>query len=69
MWHCVQNLSPTIGWLFKVSSLYEKNIGQVYHPGKSSSLRLGKKIIANFGELHPILLKTMDINLKVRQMK
>jgi len=44
---------------------YEKNIGQVYHPGKSSSLRLGKNLIANFGELHPILLKTMDVNFKV----
>ncbi len=45
--------------------LYEKNIGQVYHPGKSSSLRLGNKVIANFGELHPILLKNMDVNIKV----
>ena len=45
--------------------LYEKLEGQIYHPGKSSSLRLGKNKIANFGELHPILLKTMDVNLKV----
>ena len=45
--------------------LYDKLEGQIYHPGKSSSLRLGKNKIANFGELHPILLKTMDVNLKV----
>ncbi|MDA9742693.1 phenylalanine--tRNA ligase subunit beta [Pelagibacteraceae bacterium] len=45
--------------------LYEKLEGQIYHPGKSSSLRLGKNKIANFGELHPILLKTMDVNFKV----
>ena len=45
--------------------LYEKISGQIYHPGKSSSLRLGKNKIANFGEIHPILLKNMDINLKV----
>jgi phenylalanyl-tRNA synthetase beta chain len=45
--------------------LYEKINGQIYHPGKSSSLRLGKNIIANFGEIHPILLKNMDINFKV----
>ncbi len=45
--------------------LYEKLEGQIYHPGKSSSLRLGKNKIANFGELHPILLKAMDVNLKV----
>ncbi len=45
--------------------LYEKVNGQIYHPGKSSSLRLGKNKIANFGEIHPILLKNMDINFKV----
>ena len=36
--------------------LYEKNEGQIYHPGKSSTLRLGKNIVAKFGEFHPILL-------------
>tara|TARA_Y100000591_G_C21798271_1_gene680626 strand:+ start:2 stop:1558 length:1557 start_codon:yes stop_codon:yes gene_type:complete len=45
--------------------LYDKNEGNIYHPGKSSTLRLGKNIVAKFGELHPILLKTMDINIKV----
>jgi len=45
--------------------LYEKINGQIYHPGKSSLLRLGKNKIANFGEIHPILLKNMDINFKV----
>ncbi len=45
--------------------LYDNLEGQIYHPGKSSSLRLGKNKIANFGELHPILLKTMDVNFKV----
>lgn len=45
--------------------LYEKIEGQIYHPGKSSSLRLGKNMIAKFGEMHPILLKNMDVNLKV----
>ncbi len=45
--------------------LYDKNECNIYHPGKSSIMRLGKNIIAKFGELHPILLKTMDINIKV----
>ena len=45
--------------------LYEKINGQIYHPGKSSTLRLGKNKIANFGEIHPILLKNLDINFKV----
>ena len=45
--------------------LYDKNEDSIYHPGKSSILRLGKNIVAKFGELHPILLKTMDISIKV----
>ena len=45
--------------------LYEKINGHIYHPGKSSSLRLGKIKIANFCEIHPILLKKMDIDFKV----
>ncbi len=45
--------------------LYDKNEDNIYHPGKSSTLKLGKKIVAKFGELHPILLKTMDIDIKV----
>ncbi len=45
--------------------LYEKNEGNIYHPGKSSTLRLGKNILARFGEFHPILLKTIDVNIKV----
>ena len=45
--------------------LYEKIDGKIYHPGKSSSLRLGKNKIANFGEIHPILIKNMGINFKV----
>ncbi|MBI05064.1 MAG: phenylalanine--tRNA ligase subunit beta [Pelagibacteraceae bacterium] len=45
--------------------LYDKINGQTYHPGKSSSLRLGKNMIANFGEIHPILLKNMEVNFKV----
>lgn len=34
----------------------------VFHPGRSGSFRLGaKNIIARFGELHPRLLKAMDV--------
>ncbi len=45
--------------------IYEKIEGQIYHPGKSSSVRLGKNLIAKFGEIHPVLLKNIDINFKV----
>ncbi len=40
---------------------YESIDNKIFHPGKSSSLRIGKNIIANFGELNPILLKSLDI--------
>jgi len=45
--------------------VYENINNNIFHPGKSSSLKIGKKIIANFGELHPILLKTMDVENEV----
>ena len=44
---------------------YEEIQNNIYHPGKSSSLRLGKNLIANYGELHPILLNNLEITIKV----
>ena len=44
---------------------YSKIFDNVYHPGKSSALRLGKYILAIFGELHPIFLNNLDIKNKV----
>jgi len=41
--------------------IYETINNKVFHPGISSSLRIGKNIIANFGELNPILLKSIGI--------
>jgi phenylalanyl-tRNA synthetase beta chain len=33
-----------------------------YHPGRSGSIRLGPKtVLGNFGELHPRILKAMDV--------
>jgi phenylalanyl-tRNA synthetase beta chain len=34
-----------------------------YHPGRSGVLRLGKNAIAAFGEIHPKILKDMDIKV------
>ncbi|MEO1104252.1 MAG: phenylalanine--tRNA ligase subunit beta, partial [Pseudomonadota bacterium] len=31
-----------------------------YHPGRSGVLRLGPKVLATFGELHPAVLSAMD---------
>lgn len=36
-----------------------------YHPGRSGTLRLGKNILAYFGELHPLVLKALDIKTNV----
>ena len=32
-----------------------------YHPGRSGVLRLGPKVLANFGELHPRILRALDL--------
>ena len=44
---------------------YEEIQNNIYHPGKSSSLRLGNNLIASYGELHPILLNNLEITIKV----
>ena len=32
-----------------------------YHPGRSGSIRLGPKVLAHFGELHPRVLTALDV--------
>lgn len=36
-----------------------------YHPGRSAVLKLGKNVIAQFGEIHPAILDEMDIKSNV----
>lgn len=36
-----------------------------YHPGRSGALRLGKNVIAYFGEIHPLILKKLGIKQRV----
>ena len=50
---------PIEGLIFKTLR------NNVFHPGKSAQLILGKSIIANFGELNPLLLKRFDIKAAV----
>ena len=38
---------------------------EYYHPGRSGTLRLGKNVLAYFGEIHPSVLKTYDIKGRV----
>jgi len=33
-----------------------------YHPGRSGTIRLGKIIIAHFGEFHPAILEELDVS-------
>tara|TARA_Y100001970_G_scaffold265424_1_gene352983 strand:- start:2449 stop:4851 length:2403 start_codon:yes stop_codon:yes gene_type:complete len=37
----------------------------IYHPGKSSQLCLGKNILANFGEINPLLAKRFEVKVPV----
>jgi phenylalanyl-tRNA synthetase beta chain len=36
-----------------------------FHPGRSAVLKLGKNILAQFGEIHPAILEDMDIKSNV----
>ena len=36
-----------------------------YHPGRSGVIRLGKNVLAYFGELHPAVLKDLDLKTNV----
>ena len=45
--------------------IYKTLHNNVFHPGKSAQLILGKSIIANFGELSPLLLKRFDVKAVV----
>lgn len=36
-----------------------------YHPGRSGTIRLGKNVLAYFGEIHPNILKNLDIKTRV----
>jgi phenylalanyl-tRNA synthetase beta chain len=36
--------------------------GRVYHPGRSGRLMLGKILLAEFGELHPRILRAFDLD-------
>tara|TARA_B110000116_G_scaffold261438_1_gene265666 strand:+ start:332 stop:2734 length:2403 start_codon:yes stop_codon:yes gene_type:complete len=44
---------------------HEVLLNNIYHPGKSAQLKLGKNIVANFGEINPLILKKFDIKTTV----
>lgn len=38
-----------------------KDAPEYFHPGRSGTLRLGKNVLAHFGEIHPAILEDMDV--------
>ena len=44
---------------------YEESDNNFFHPGKSAQLRIGKNILAQFGEIHPFVLQKFEINTNV----
>ena len=45
--------------------VHEKTNNYFFHPGKSAQLKLGKNIIAQFGEIHPFVLQKYAIKTNV----
>jgi len=45
--------------------LYDELDNIYFHPGKSAQLRIGKNILARFGEIHPFILQKYEIKTKV----
>ena len=45
--------------------LYKDSDNDFFHPGKSSQLRIGNNVIAQFGEIHPFILQKFDIKTNV----
>ena len=45
--------------------LYEEANTSFFHPGKSAQLRIGKNVLATFGEVHPFVLQKFDIKTNV----
>ena len=44
---------------------HEDFLNKIYHPGKSAQLKLGRNIIANFGEISPLILEKFNIKTNV----
>jgi phenylalanyl-tRNA synthetase beta chain len=45
--------------------LYQDANNNFFHPGKSAQLKIGKNVIAQFGEIHPYILKKFDLKINV----
>lgn len=43
------------------SAQVTRDAAEYFHPGRSGAIRLGKNIIAQFGEIHPSVLEELDV--------
>jgi phenylalanyl-tRNA synthetase beta chain len=60
----ILNIISGIGFDVAKLQYITENLPKHYHPGRSGALALGKNIIGYFGELHPLLIKTYNLNYK-----
>ena len=61
--YAIKNDVMTALELFGLSNVQiDSNAPTYYHPGRSAVIKQGPKVIAQFGEIHPSIAKTMDIN-------
>lgn len=42
-----------------------RDAAEYFHPGRSGTLKMGNKVLAQFGEIHPAILDEMDIKTNV----
>ena len=45
--------------------VYDEFKSNFFHPGKSSQLKVGRNILARFGEIHPLILQKFEIKTNV----
>ena len=44
---------------------YERTNSNFFHPGKSAQLKIGKSVLARFGEIHPYIVQKFEIKTNV----
>ena len=47
------------------AQIEQGNAPQWYHPGRSGVIRLGKNVLAYFGEIHPMVLEMLDVQAPI----
>ncbi len=61
----VYSLITDLGYNPENMSIIQENLPKYFHPYKSASINMGKKIIGYFGEIHPKILDSMGIKTTI----